>query len=155
MKIVVLTVALMGISAPCFAQSQSYLDSQIGSVGAAQQQNWEVQQQQIAAEQAAEARAQRRAVLAQQARYAAARADKLRDQAYGDQLRSIQIQEEQTQLDMDKAKAARANQYIDQDLNRQRAETDVVQSNADANRSVASGVKTYLSNSAPSNTVSY
>jgi hypothetical protein len=155
MKIAILTAALMGISVPCFAQSQSYLDNQIGNVGTAQQQNWEIQQQQIASQQAAEARAEHRAWLAQQARYAAAQADKLRDQAYGDQLRSIQIQEEQTQLDMDKAKAARANQYIDQDLNRQRAETDVVQSNADSNRNVSSGIKNLLSNSAPANTVSY
>jgi hypothetical protein len=155
MKFIPLAAALMGLATPCFAQSQSYLDSQVDAAAAAQQLNWSIQQQQVADEQEAEARAEHRAWAAQQQRYAAARADKLRDQAYTDQLRSIQIQEEQTQLDMDKAKAARANAYIDQDLARDKAQTDVIQSNADANRNVSVGIKTYLGNSVQQPTIVY
>lgn len=152
-------VLAVAVAAPAFAQSQAYLDNQIGAVGAVQYQNWQAQSAAQAAEQAAEDRAAHRAWVARRAaasaaqaaaqeRFAAAQADKKRDQSYQDRLRDIQVQEEETQLDMDKAKAARANAYIDQDLNRQKAETDVVQSGADANRDVASGVKNYLSNSA-------
>jgi hypothetical protein len=149
MKTLIVTAALMGLATPCFAQT--YLDSQIGAVAAAQNLNWSIQQQQVADEQAAEARAEHRAWAAQQQRYAAARADRLREQSYTDRLRSIQIQEEQTQLEMDKARAARANAYVDQELSRDKAETDVIQSNADANRSVSAGIKTYLGNSVPLN----
>jgi hypothetical protein len=149
MKTLIVTAALMGLATPCFAQT--YLDSQVAAVAAAQNLNWSIQQQQAAAEQEAEVRAEHRAWAAQQQRYAAARADRLRDQVYTDQLRSIQIQEEQTQLEMDMAKAARANAYVDQELSRDKAETDVIQSNADANRNVSEGIRTYLGNSVPSN----
>jgi hypothetical protein len=155
MKTLIFTAALMGISTPCFAQSQIDLDSQVAAVAAAQNLNWSIQQQQVSAEQEAEARAEHRAWAAQQQRYVAARADKLRDQVYTDQLRSIQIQEEQTQLEMDKAKADRANAYIDQDLARDKAQTDVIQSNADANRNVSVGIKTYLGNSVQQPTTVY
>jgi hypothetical protein len=48
------------------------------------------------------------------------------------------------ELDMAKAKAKRANDFIDAQLKRDAAETDVVQSAADASRNVTSGVKNLM-----------
>jgi hypothetical protein len=56
----------------------------------------------------------------------------------------LDIQEKMLQLKADQAKVARANDYIDQDLNRSRAETDVIQSQADATRNISSGEKSFL-----------
>lgn len=75
---------------------------------------------------------------------AAAEADKKRAQAYQDQLRSLQIEREQLQLQAMKARVARANDFIDQELRQDAAQTDVVQSRADANRALSQGTKSLL-----------
>ncbi|PNK93112.1 hypothetical protein CEQ28_023510 [Hafnia alvei] len=49
-------------------------------------------------------------------------------------LRDIELQRAQLQLKMEQAKADRTNEYIDQELKRDQAETDVVKSQADANK---------------------
>jgi lipid II:glycine glycyltransferase (peptidoglycan interpeptide bridge formation enzyme) len=75
---------------------------------------------------------------------ATAEADKKRDQTYEDQLRALDVQEKMLELKAKQAKVARANDYIDQDLNRSRAETDEIQSRADAARNISSGEKSFL-----------
>jgi hypothetical protein len=42
---------------------------------------------------------------------------------------------------MSAARAARAKEYVDADLAKQKAEADVIQSNADATRNVSEGMK--------------
>ena len=71
-------------------------------------------------------------------------ADKLRDQNYEDQLRALEIEQKKLDLQSEQAKVARSNEYIDQDLKSEAAKTDFVQSQADANRNVSSGIKTLL-----------
>ncbi|MBC7006080.1 DUF5384 family protein [Photobacterium sp. BZF1] len=73
-------------------------------------------------------------------------ADKKRDQDYEDLKRMIEIEELRAELAMKKAKAQRADEYIDRDLERQdvsieghRARNDVTQSEADATRVLADG----------------
>lgn len=61
--------------------------------------------------------------------------------SYQNELHDLDIQKRQLELQEAKAKAARTNDYIDQDLGRQKAETDVIQSQADANRNVSEGDK--------------
>lgn len=71
--------------------------------------------------------------------------DKSRDQAFEDQLRLLEIEERKSELEAKKARVARANDFIDHELKRYNAETDVVQSEADATRNVSSGTKDMLS----------
>ena len=141
---------------------QPSLSSQIDSVYAVQQQ----QEQAAAAERQAAADAeareeykarQERALAAaeqrrresaveatEQAKEAEARADKDRDQKFEDQERQLQLQQQQLVLAAEKARVARENDYINRDLAKQDAETDVIKSQADATRSVSSGEKTLL-----------
>lgn len=67
--------------------------------------------------------------------------DKSRDQSFEDELRQIAIEERRIELAEKKAKAARVNEFLDQDLNRQKAHTDVVQSEADSTRNLSEGAK--------------
>lgn len=78
------------------------------------------------------------------AKAAEALADKKRDQNYEDQQRQLALEEQKLRLQMLKAKAERANEYVDQDLGRQAAQTDVIQSHADATRNVSEGAKSLL-----------
>lgn len=71
-------------------------------------------------------------------------ADRKRDQGYEDELRKLDIEEKKLMLVEKKAKADRANEYIDQDLRQKSATTDVIQSTADANRNVSEGAKELL-----------
>ncbi|SFI39753.1 DUF5384 family protein [Nitrosomonas sp. Nm34] len=98
---------------------------------------------------AAEARAQHKAAKAKaeaeaNAKRQAIDADKKRDQAYEDELRKMDLEERRIALEEKKAKAARANDYIDAELGRHKAETDVVKSAADAKRNVSEGTKEML-----------
>lgn len=65
--------------------------------------------------------------------------DKQRDQGYEDELRSLEIQKQKLALAKEEARVKRENEYIDQELKRQAAHTDVVQSEADANRNMSEG----------------
>jgi hypothetical protein len=137
------------------AQAQSSLTDQINAVH-------EVELRQQAADQAAAAAWQaereaernkrdqaRAAYFADQkaradARAAQALADKKRDQNYEDQQREVALEEQKLKLQMLKAKADRANEYVDQDLHREAAQTDVIQSQADASRNLSEGGKSLL-----------
>lgn len=67
--------------------------------------------------------------------------DKSRNQSFEDELRQIAIEERRIEIAEKKAKAARVNEFLDQDLNRQKAQTDVVQSEADSTRNLSEGAK--------------
>ena len=149
-------VALLFITVSATAQT---LTDQINAVDAAQQQNAAVQQQRAAEEQAvvdAKQAELRRAIQQQNAAAAtkqkqkaeAAEADKKRDQSYEDQLRDLEVQRQALELQAGKNYVNRQNDYIDQELQKNAAETDVIKSEAEANRNISSGAKTYLENSA-------
>lgn len=66
---------------------------------------------------------------------------KNRDLTYEDELRKMEIEEKKMALRAKQARLARVDEFIDQDLNRRKAETDVVQSTADAKRNISQGTK--------------
>lgn len=70
--------------------------------------------------------------------------EKQRNQAYEDEQRKMLLEEKRLELDMKKAKVKRADDYIDSELNREKARTDVVQSEADATRNVSQGAKNMM-----------
>ncbi|MBS2140419.1 DUF5384 family protein, partial [Escherichia coli] len=72
-------------------------------------------------------------------RDAEATADKKRDQSYEDELRSLEIQKQKLALAKEEARVKRENEFIDQELKHKAAQTDVVQSEADANRNMTEG----------------
>jgi hypothetical protein len=139
------------------AHAQS-LQNQIDSVFAVQERE-QARQRELLQEQAAReerAAAQQRAAQAarEHARAAAAKsardeavADKRRDQQYEDRLRDLAVRGKELELKRLEARTKREDEFIDRELAHQRAETDVVQSQADANRDVASGAKTFLQQS--------
>ncbi|EKI7040968.1 TPA: DUF5384 family protein [Escherichia coli] len=88
------------------------------------------EKQRIAAEN--ERRAKREAELAN---------DKKRDQAYEDELRKLQLESMKLELQAKAARVQRENDFIEQELKERAAKTDVIQSEADANRNISSGSK--------------
>jgi hypothetical protein len=71
--------------------------------------------------------------------------DKARIQAQEDEEHALEMEQKRAKVEETKAisaaKAARAKDYVDADLSKQKAETDVIQSNADANRNISEGAK--------------
>lgn len=65
---------------------------------------------------------------------------KLREQAREDKLRDLQVEEASLDLEAKRARAKRANEFVDQELKEKAANTDVVQSEADATRNISAGV---------------
>jgi flagellar biosynthesis GTPase FlhF len=72
--------------------------------------------------------------------------DKARDQAYEDKLRDMDLQAKALQLKQLETRVSRENDVIDHNLKREDAQTDVIQSGADANRNVSQGVEGFLKN---------
>ncbi|CTV35707.1 DUF5384 family protein [Escherichia albertii] len=158
MKKILLCAILATLSNTTFSSS---LQDQLSAVAEAEQQgkneekkehdewvaerNREVQQerQRRANAQAAANKKAAAAAAARQARQdkldAEATKDKQRDQGYEDELRSLEIQKQKLALAKEEARVKRENEYIDQELKRQAAHTDVVQSEADANRNMSEG----------------
>ena len=81
--------------------------------------------------------------IAKQQREAAAK-ERDKKEAYNDELKKMALEEKQLELQVKKAKVKRADDYIDQELNREKAKTDVIQSDADANRNVSTGAKNMM-----------
>ncbi|TLU73191.1 DUF5384 family protein [Lichenicoccus roseus] len=77
-------------------------------------------------------------------RVASARASQQRDQSYQDQLRALAIQRQVLDLQAVKTRVARENDYIDRDLAKKGAETDVTESEAIATRNLSMGARTLL-----------
>ena len=84
---------------------------------------------------------QQRNAAATKARNEERLSDKRRYQNQEDEDRAIELENKRLELQMKRAKAARADEYVTQDLGREKATTDVIQSNADANRTVSQGEK--------------
>ena len=152
MKKVFLCAILASLSYPAIASS---LQDQLSAVAEAEQQgkneeqrqhdewvaerNREIQQekQRRANKRAATAAANKKA--RQDKLDAEASADKKRDQSYEDELRSLEIQKQKLALAKEEARVKRENEFIDQELKHKAAQTDVVQSEADANRNMTEG----------------
>lgn len=158
MKKLFLFILLSGLANSAFASS---LQDQLSAVAAAEQQgkveeqkkhdDWVAQrdreiQQEKQRRANAVAAANKKAAAAQAARQARqdkldaeAAVDKKRDQGYEDELRSLEIQKQKLALAKEEARVKRENEYIDQELKHKAAQTDVVQSEADANRNISEG----------------
>jgi hypothetical protein len=93
---------------------------------------------------AATAKKEAEAATAAAKKEAEASADKKRDQQYEDQLRALQIEQKKLELQAAKARVDRTNDLINAELKRTDAQTDVIQSQADANRNISSGAKVLL-----------
>lgn len=161
-KTIIATVLL----ALCASSQASSLSAQIGAVAAAEQSGKAQEQQQADAYQyqldqqarrdqqqraAASAAANKRAAAARAAAAAKAakveaerKAEVARDQGYEDKLRDIELRRQELALKAEEAKVNRSNEYIDQELRAKSAASDVVKSEADANRAQSQGVKTLL-----------
>ena len=144
---------------------QADLSSQIDSVGTAvdvhdeQVAAWQAQQQAAYAAQQAEAdRRQRmadhqaaKAQAAEQSRLnkiAAAKAARTaKDDAYADEQRELDLQSRKLDLQAKAVVVSRENDVINSGIAREKAKTDVIQSNADATRNVSSGIKSNLEDS--------
>lgn len=83
----------------------------------------------------------RRIAAANKAREEERISDKKRFQAQEDEDRTLEIEGKQLDLQMKRARAARADEYVTQELNREKAATDAVQSSADAARNISEGEK--------------
>ncbi|EFJ7627799.1 hypothetical protein AYP08_001922 [Escherichia coli] len=154
MKKVFLCAILASLSYPAIASS---LQDQLSAVAEAEQQGKNEEQRQhdewvaernreIQQEKQRQAAANKRAATAaanKKARQdkldAEATADKKRDQSYEDELRSLEIQKQKLALAKEEARVKRENEFIDQELKHKAAQTDVVQSEADANRNMTEG----------------
>ncbi|MED9013291.1 DUF5384 family protein [Escherichia marmotae] len=156
-KVFLCAAILAAVSSPAFASS---LQDQLSAVAEAEQQgkneeqrqhdewvaerNREIQQEkqrranaQAAANKRAAAAADKKA--RQDKRDAEFTADKKRDQSYEDELRNLEIQKQKLALAKEEARVKRENEFIDQELKHKAAQTDVVQSEADANRNMTEG----------------
>ncbi|EFB3259640.1 hypothetical protein FLN92_07000 [Escherichia coli] len=156
MKKVFLCAILASLSYPAIASS---LQDQLSAVAEAEQQgkneeqrqhdewvaerNREIQQEKQRRANAQAAANKRAAAANKKARQdkldAEASADKKRDQSYEDELRSLEIQKQKLALAKEEARVKRENEFIDQELKHKAAQTDVVQSEADANRNMTEG----------------
>ena len=152
MKKVFLCAILASLSYPAIASS---LQDQLSAVAEAEQQgkneeqrqhdewvaerNREIQQEKQRRANAQAAANKRAATAAADKLDAEATADKKRDQSYEDELRSLEIQKQKLALAKEEARVKRENEFIDQELKHKAAQTDVVQSEADANRNMTEG----------------
>ena len=149
MKKVFLCAILASLSYPAIASS---LQDQLSAGAEAEQQGKNEEQRQhdewVAErnreiQQEKQRRANAQAAANKKARQdkldAEATADKKRDQSYEDELRSLEIQKQKLALAKEEARVKRENEFIDQELKHKAAQTDVVQSEADANRNMTEG----------------
>ncbi|KAA0542477.1 DUF5384 family protein [Citrobacter portucalensis] len=158
MKKIILVTFLSTLSSTVYSSS---LQDQLSAVAQAEQQganeekkqhddwvaerNKQIQQdkqrranaQAAANKKAAAAAAERQA--RQDKRDTEALQDKKRDQGYEDELRSLEIQKQKLALAKEEARVKRENEFIDQELKNKAAQTDVTQSEADANRNISEG----------------
>lgn len=161
-RLIFTAACILLASATCPAVAQTNLSAQISAVNSAIDQ----QKSDEAAAQAARAAEIRRQQLAQQAEQdrenrvadaarakeqarqaqiaAENRARQAKQEAYQDQLRDLDLQEKKIRLQAQQTAVNRENDMIDQKLKREAAETDLVQSHADAARNISEGDKSLL-----------
>lgn len=162
MRLILLLLITMSLSTPAFADD---LTNQLERLKAAQDEYDAVEREEAAAqadrERQAEERRQAEIRAAQRAqeerrKAAAAKAQAEYEERLRDKARLQAMEDEEHKLDMElkrakvdemkalsAARAQRANDYVDADLAKQKAETDVVQSQADARRNVSEGIKEF------------
>jgi len=155
MKIVKIALFITGGIVCASGYAQTSMQEQINAMKTIQSE----QQTAVANAQAEKARLQRQREAAERARqsklHAEAKAkqaqaheeqmaDKKRDQAYEDQQRQLVLESQRLDIEMKTAKIKRADDYIDQDLAREKAKTDVIQSDADAKRNVSKGAENMM-----------
>lgn len=70
--------------------------------------------------------------------------DKARNQSYEDQLRQLALEERKLELQRLSARAQREDDVITQELKKQAAQTDMIQSRADATRDISQGDKALM-----------
>ncbi|MNZ65765.1 hypothetical protein D3C78_839650 [compost metagenome] len=93
---------------------------------------------------AAQERARLSALEQRRAEEAEEKRQRGRAERFEDEDRELELEERRLRLQALKAKAARANDYIDAELRESAAKTDVIQSEADSARNVTSGTKSLL-----------
>lgn len=101
----------------------------------AQERAFEVEKKRIDAAQAAE---RDRMALVRE-RQAREEKEKSRNRAFEDEQRRLDLMDRKADLATKRARADRSNDYIDRELSREDAKTNVVNSNADANRNLSEG----------------
>jgi len=149
----ILLLSCLGLSDTAYA-AQSLTD-QINAVDAAQQQHEWAARQAWQAQQAAEERerSHEEAVSRERARATAAartaesariEAERQRNESYEDKLRELALQEREAQIQAEKTRAGREGDFIDRELKQKDANADLTQSEADANRNISSGTKSFL-----------
>lgn len=148
---VALLVGCVVIATPAWAD----LSSDISAVAAAESSGQQAEARAAAkARAAAQAAAKARAAAQAEARrkqeaiaqrdYENAMADKKRDQSYEDELRQLELEERKLELARKKARVSREDDFIEQELKREAAKTDVIQSGADSARNLSSGTKNLM-----------
>jgi len=153
MKRLILLPLVGLLSFPAYADPA--LTSQINAVHAAEleqqrardaeEAKWRAETERRQADEAArQERAERARVAAAKARADELKSDKQRDQVYEDKLRDLEIQQRAIALQKEQKRANREDDFIDEELHMHKAQADVVQSNADANRNVSEGTKSLL-----------
>ena len=150
-KSLIILLTGCAVVSPAFAD----LGSDISAVAAAESSGQQAEARaaakaRAAAQAAAKARAaaqaeiRRKQEAIEQREYDNQMADKKRDQSYEDELRQLEIEERKLELARKKARVNRENDFIEQELKRESAKTDVIQSGADSARNLSSGSKTLM-----------
>ncbi len=142
-------LSLIAISLLCCVNFASAdMDSQLRALKSAQEEG--EYQERAAINRATKAAAQR-----EKQRQAALKAERekreakeKRDQEYEDKLRQLELEDRITELEekkaMRKARTAKAEEFVAEDLNHAKATTDNIQAKSDAIRSNARGSENYL-----------
>lgn len=150
-KSLIILLTGSAVVSPAFAD----LGSDISAVAAAESSGQQAEARaaakaRAAAQAAAKARAaaqaeiRRKQEAIEQREYDNQMADKKRDQSYEDELRQLEIEERKLELARKKARVNREDDFIEQELKRESAKTDVIQSGADSARNLSSGSKTLM-----------
>lgn len=139
----VCSVALADLSADIGAIAAAERSGQQAEAKAAAKARAEAQAR-ARAKEAAKAKAEEKQEAIRQREYDNYMADKKRDQSYEDELRKLELEERKLELARKKARVSREDEFIEQELKREAAKTDVIQSDADAARNVSGGAKIFL-----------
>lgn len=129
---------LMLASGLAFAQSAQ---DQMSAFKNAYKENQAVEDVKAQAQAKARAQADAEAKVERKKQEDRAERERARNQAYDDEMRRMDLQERKAGVAARRAQSSRSNDYIDQDLKRQGAQTDVIQSQADSNRNLSVGAR--------------
>lgn len=141
-SILICSVLSVGLLTTNFAQAD--LSSELAAVVAAEAEGKRAEA--AAAKKARERAAAKAAEVARQKEraYQEYLKDKQRDQAYEDEIRKLDLEERRLALKRQQKRVEREDDFIEQELKREAARTDVIQSEADANRSISRGAESLM-----------